>query len=75
MTALRKGDLDGAERYLAKAGDTGEAQQARGLLALKRGDFDTAELLLQAAKAAGVADADTNLSILARARQLALQNR
>ena len=75
VTALRNGDLDGAERYLAKAGDTGEAQQARGLLALKRGDFDTAEVLLQAAKAAGVADADTNLSILARARQLALQNR
>lgn len=73
-TALRKGDLDAAERYLRKAGDSGEAEQARGLLALKRGDFTAAERYLQAAKAAGVADADANIAILERAKQLAKQN-
>ena len=31
-----------AERYLAKAGDTPEAENARGLLAAKRGDLDAA---------------------------------
>ncbi|MDE5888340.1 MAG: hypothetical protein K2H46_12255, partial [Muribaculaceae bacterium] len=69
-----KGDLEGAERYLRKAGESGEADQARGLLAMKRGDFEAAERLLKAAQAAGVENAGMNLKILERTRQLAKQN-
>ena len=42
---------------------------------MNKGDFDAAERYLNAAKAAGVADADHNLSVLARTRQLAGQNK
>ena len=73
--AIAQGDFDAAERYLVKAGDTPEAQQARGVIAMNKGDFDAAERYLNAAKAAGVADADHNLSVLARTRQLAGQNK
>lgn len=74
-TALRGGDLEAAERYLRKAGESGEADQARGLLAMKRGDFEEAERLLKAAQAAGVEQAGMNLKILERTRKLAEQNR
>lgn len=72
--ALNAGRLDEAAAYLAKAGDSGEALQARGVLAMQRGDFDTARTLLEAAQAAGVPDAPFNLRVLERARQIAAQN-
>lgn len=74
-SALNAGNLDEAEAFLAKAGDSPEALQARGVLAMQRGDFDRAESLLNEALAAGVEDAEFNLTVLARARQLAAQNR
>ena len=75
LVALREADLAAADRYLAKAGDGGEALQARGLLAMKRGDFDAARTLLEAARAAGIESAAHNLGVLERTRQLASQNR
>lgn len=48
--AMRRGDLAGAERYLAKAGDTPEATYARGALAIRKKDYDTARRCLEQAK-------------------------
>ena len=41
-SAMQRGDLAKAEKYLAKAGDSAEAVYARGVLAALRGDYDTA---------------------------------
>ena len=43
VIALRKDDLAAAGRYLAKAGDSAEAQNARGVLAAKQGRYAEAE--------------------------------
>lgn len=39
IACMQKGNLDGASRLLAKAGDTPEAENARGVLAANQGDF------------------------------------
>ncbi len=75
IAALNAQQWDAARGYLAKAGQSGEAQQARGMLAMHDGDFDAAQSYLEAAQAAGVEDAAFNLTILDRARKLAAQNR
>ena len=62
--AMRRGDNSGAERYLLKAGDSAEAQYARGALAIRRGDYDSARGYLSAAKAAGLEQAGTTLDEL-----------
>lgn len=49
ITALRKGDLDAADRYLLKAGQNPTALTARGVLAARRNDFTTARQLFQQA--------------------------
>lgn len=72
--ALSANDYLKAARYLKKAGNTSEADAARGVLALKEGRYDDAEKYLQRAADAGVAEAKDNLQILARLRQLELQN-
>lgn len=59
--AIRNGDLDTAKRYLAKAGDTAEADYARGALAIRKGDLDTARLWLRKSKAKGLAQAEVTL--------------
>ncbi|MDE5886822.1 MAG: DUF3868 domain-containing protein [Muribaculaceae bacterium] len=74
LVALNADQLDKADNYLRKAGDSGEAKQARGILAMKRGSFDEAQRLFEEAKALGVASADFNLEVLARKRKLAQQN-
>ena len=43
IIVLRKGDLSAAARYLEKAGESAEAQTARGVLAAKQGDYSAAE--------------------------------
>ena len=43
VIALRKDDLAAAGRYLAKAGNSDEAQNARGVLAAKQGRYAEAE--------------------------------
>lgn len=67
--AMRRGDLDGAERYLAKAGDSPEAVYARGALAIRRKDYDTARKYLNEAKALGLKQADITLDELENGRR------
>ena len=43
VIALRKDNLEAASRYLTKAGNSAEAQNARGVLAAKQGDYSAAE--------------------------------
>lgn len=44
--ALLRKDLDTAERYLNRAGDTAQVQYMRGAIAFSRGEYDNAEQLL-----------------------------
>ncbi len=67
--AMCRGDLDGAERYLAKAGDSPEAVYARGALAIRRKDYDVARRYLGEAKALGVRQADVTLEELENGRR------
>lgn len=60
-TALRLGDLAGAERYLAKAGQAAEAVYARGLHAALSGDYAQARVLFGEAAAGGIAQAEEML--------------
>lgn len=52
--ALQSGSLEAAERHLAKAGDSPEADYSRGLLMLMRDDYDGAKPLIQQAAADGI---------------------
>ncbi len=63
--ALREDRLDEAEKYLAKAGNSGAAVHARGVLAAKRYDYATARTLFQQAEAAGVKESTEALKLLA----------
>ena len=54
--AIQRGDLNGAGRYLARAGKGAEAVYARGVLAALEGDYERAQELLDAAAEAGLAD-------------------
>lgn len=63
-TALAKGDLNYAERYLAKAGDSPEAIYARGVLKGMQGDIEGAIELLEQAKAAGLPNVDPMLETM-----------
>lgn len=67
--AMRRGDLDGAERYLGKAGNTPEAVYARGALAIRREDYDAARRYLNEAKALGVEQAAITLDELDHGRR------
>ena len=62
--AMRRGDLDGADRYLAKAGSSPEAVYARGAVAIRRYDFDTARRYLRQAADAGLRQAELTLDEL-----------
>lgn len=62
--AMRRGDLDSAERYLSKAGTGAEAVYARGALAIQRKDYESARRYLAAAKRAGLEQAGTTLEEL-----------
>lgn len=59
--AIRRDDFTTAERYLAKAGDSAEADYARGALAVRKGDLDTARAWLGKAKAKGLSQAEETL--------------
>lgn len=52
--ALRRGDTEAAEKYLAKAGDSAQATHSRGVYALMTGDLDNAVRLLKSSAASGV---------------------
>ena len=68
-TALRLGDLKGAETYLGKAGDAPEAVYARGIHAALLKDYDAAQPLLKQALQQGVAQAEDALQQIDRIRQ------
>ncbi len=67
--AMRRGDLDGAERYLGKAGNTPETVYARGALAIRREDYDAARRYLDEAKKLGVEQAASTLEELDNGRR------
>jgi len=67
--AMRRGDNAGAERYLAKAGNSPEAIYARGALAIRMEDYDTARRYLNEAKSLGVRQAAETLDELDRGRR------
>lgn len=60
-SALMRGDLVSAAAYLEKAGDSKEADLARGMLATMQKDFDKAATYLGKAQRAGISQASTLL--------------
>lgn len=67
--ALDGGDLGRAERYLKRAGNTPQAENARGALEVLRGNFDKARPYFQKAADAGLQEAVENLRELKRRLQ------
>lgn len=47
MASISRGDLQSAETFLSKVGNTPEANYARGILYAKKGDYNTATQLLR----------------------------
>lgn len=62
--ALARKDLDAARKYLAKAGDSPETINARGVLNMIEGNLDAAASLFKKAEGAGVGAAVSNLKEL-----------
>lgn len=62
--ALSRGDKQSAEKFLAKAGTSAEAQNARGILAAKNEDYTSARRYFKSAADSGLAEAKTNLQML-----------
>lgn len=60
-SALQRGDVVTAEKYLQKAGNSGESILARGVLAMLKGDTATATTLIKQAQAMGIKEATANL--------------
>ena len=56
-SAMKRGDMEGASRYLDKAGQSPEAVYARGVYAGLQGDYDKARRLFSEAQAAGLPQA------------------
>lgn len=67
--AMGRGDLQGAERYLNKAGTKAEATYARGMLAALRGDYAGAETLVRQAGSQGLSDTQGMLDHLQEVRR------
>lgn len=61
---METGDMEGAKRYLEKAGNLPQALHARGVLAYLEGDVATARKLLEEAQKAGAPDVEKNLQLL-----------
>lgn len=53
-SALSRGDLQRAEKYLEKAGNSPEAIYARGILAAMNGDYENARTMLEEAQKEGL---------------------
>ncbi len=67
--ALDGGDLGRAERYLKRAGNTPQAENARGALEVMRGNYEAAKPHFQRAGEAGLKEAKENLKELERRLQ------
>lgn len=59
--AIERGDKVSAEKYLKKAGNGAEADNARGCLAVMNEDYETAKTFFEKASAAGLKGAQENL--------------
>ena len=59
--AIERGDKVSAEKYLKKAGNSGEAENARGCLDVLNEDYESAKTHFQKAIASGVKEAQQNL--------------
>ena len=55
--ALAEGKYKDARKYLEKAGDSAEADYARGLYSMAVGDYDKAEAILKEARSNGITEA------------------
>ena len=62
--ALRSRDEKAAERFLSHAGDTAEAENARGILHLLGGEAEAAAASFAGAAQEGLQQADYNLNLL-----------
>ena len=67
--AMRRGDLTGAKRYLAKAGDSPEAVYARSALAIRQKDYDSARRYLNEALSLGSEQAGVTLEQLEKGKR------
>ncbi|WP_338083155.1 hypothetical protein [Bacteroides caecigallinarum] len=67
-SAMQRNELDRAENYLKRAGDSGEALVARGILAYMKNDLEKAESYFRQAQQRGVKEADSNLDSLLRVK-------
>lgn len=68
-TALQRGDLKAARRYLDKSGDAPETIYTRGVLALMSKDYGEAQLRMQEARSLGIALADEALVQIAKLKE------
>ena len=60
-TAMSRGDMKNAERYLSKAGDSPQALYARGTYAALEKNYDMAEKLFMEAASKGLSEAEGGL--------------
>ncbi|MDE5773784.1 MAG: OmpA family protein [Muribaculaceae bacterium] len=67
-SAMNRRQYVEAERYLRRAGDSAQADYARGILAMANGDIDEAERLLTSALNAGISEAQQGLDEIERVR-------
>lgn len=63
-TRMEQGDLNGAKRYLDKAGNSPDAIHAKGVMAILEGNNTEARQLLNQAKSSGAQGVEKNLEIL-----------
>lgn len=63
---IQRGDMESAERHLKRAGNSAEANNARGALAVARKNYKQAKQLFDKAAAAGSAEAKANAKRIER---------
>ena len=68
-SAMGRGDMKNAERYLTKAGDDARAVYARGVFAALSGDYDEAARLFGEAESGGIAEAAEALRQIERIKK------
>lgn len=67
-SAMNRGDLAAAAKYLDRAGNSAEADYARGILAALNGDYAKALPLFEKARAAGIKGAKESIEEINRLR-------
>ena len=69
--AMGRRDLKGAEKYLSQAGNSAEAEYARGVLKGLQGDFEGAKAKVKEAQALGMEDTGRILEHISQAQSFA----